>query len=490
MGDEAERFGHRGAGAMTRIGRAAQTARGFMMSMLPMAGGFALVGLANRAIELASSLNEVQNVVDVTFGQNAGQINAWAQSAIRNFGISELQAKQFTSQIGAMMKSSGIAGQELVDMSTNLAGLAGDFASFYNLPIEEAFDKIRAGIAGETEPLRRLGINMTVANLQAFALSRGITKSWQSMTQAEQTQLRYAFLMQQSADAQGDFNRTLQNSFANQKRVLGVQFDQFLARIATVILPSLTALFQRLNSILANLDTGPFATGLQIIVAIIPYLVGGFLAYKAALMAAAIWQGYCVAAGWLQYLIMMIPVIRSAVAAQGLLNFMFRGTALWSTILKVKMIALAVAQRVMTVAQWLFNSALFACPITWIIAGILALVAVGYLLYRNWETIAEFFTDMWQGLKDGFTSVCNWIKDKFQAVVNWVSARWGDIKGFFGIAEDAGFTGGSLTAPNAGAQRTTFQGELNIANAPQGSRVQQETTGPGGFNVSLLGVNA
>ncbi len=232
MGDEAERFGHRGAGAMTRIGRAAQTARGFMMSMLPMAGGFALVGLANRAIELASSLNEVQNVVDVTFGQNAGQINAWAQSAIRNFGISELQAKQFTSQIGAMMKSSGIAGQELVDMSTNLAGLAGDFASFYNLPIEEAFDKIRAGIAGETEPLRRLGINMTVANLQAFALSRGITKSWQSMTQAEQTQLRYAFLMQQSADAQGDFNRTLQNSFANQKRVLGVQFDQFLARIA------------------------------------------------------------------------------------------------------------------------------------------------------------------------------------------------------------------------------------------------------------------
>jgi hypothetical protein len=107
-----------------------------------------------------------------------------------------------------MMKSSGMAGNEIVKMSTDLAGLAADMASFYNLDFETAFEKIRSGISGETEPLKQLGINMSVANLEAFALEKGITKAFNSMSQQEQIMLRYQYLMKATADAQGDSART------------------------------------------------------------------------------------------------------------------------------------------------------------------------------------------------------------------------------------------------------------------------------------------
>ena len=128
--------------------------------------GKALLDIGKEAISAASDLQEVQNVVDTTFGKSgAAKIESWAKSAGAQFGLTETQAKRFTSTIGAMMKSSGLAGSEIVDMSTDLAGLAADMASFYNLDFDEAFQKIRSGISGETEPLKQLGINMSVANL-------------------------------------------------------------------------------------------------------------------------------------------------------------------------------------------------------------------------------------------------------------------------------------------------------------------------------------
>lgn len=141
----------------------------------------AIKTVTSDGIELASSLAEVQNVVDTTFGESSRIIDQWAAKALEAFGLSELQAKQFTGTIGAILKSSGISGQYLVQMSENLAALAGDFASFYNLDHEEAFSKIRSGISGQTEPLKQLGINMSIANLEAFALSKGIKVAYKDM---------------------------------------------------------------------------------------------------------------------------------------------------------------------------------------------------------------------------------------------------------------------------------------------------------------------
>ena len=181
--------------------------------------GKALLDLGKDALEAASSLREVQNVVDTTFGSNAAQIDRWAKNAGTQFGLTETKAKQFASTLGAMMKSSGVASKDIVTMSTDLAGLAADMSSFYNMDFDTAFQKIRSGISGETEPLKQLGINMSVVNLEAYALSKGITKAFNDMTQGEQTMLRYQYLMQATADAQGDFADTA-DGYANSMRAL------------------------------------------------------------------------------------------------------------------------------------------------------------------------------------------------------------------------------------------------------------------------------
>lgn len=124
----------------------------FLADMAKQALGYA-IDVGKQAVQMASDLAEVQNVVDVTFGDGADQINVWAKNLKGSFGIGELSAKRFSGTMGAMLKSMGMTDEETMEMSTSLVELTADMASFYNLDHEEAFQKIRSGISGETEPL-------------------------------------------------------------------------------------------------------------------------------------------------------------------------------------------------------------------------------------------------------------------------------------------------------------------------------------------------
>jgi len=214
----------------------------------------AIVSFGKACINLGSDLAEVQNVVDVTFGSMSSTINDFARNAISQFGLSETSAKKYTSTMGAMLKSMGFTTSAAADMSMEMTGLAADMASFYNLDSEEAFNKIRAGISGETEPLKQLGINMSVANLEAYALSQGITKAYNAMTQQEQAMLRYNYLLTATADAQGDFART-SDGWANQVRVLTERFNSLKAAIGQGLIAVLTPVVKVLNELLARILT-------------------------------------------------------------------------------------------------------------------------------------------------------------------------------------------------------------------------------------------
>lgn len=204
-----------------------------------------------ESIGVASKLSEVQNVVNTTFGDGAAQINAWASAAKDAYGMSELKAKQYTSTLGAMLKSMGLTSKQTISMSENIAGLTGDMASFYNLDYDTAFEKLRAGLSGETEPLKQLGINMSTANLEAYALSKGITKSYDSMSQAEQTTLRYNYLMQATADAQGDFAKT-SDGYANQQRILDTTLQELSATVGETLLPIALEATKALNELVTG----------------------------------------------------------------------------------------------------------------------------------------------------------------------------------------------------------------------------------------------
>lgn len=211
-----------------------------------------IYNFSKACIQAASDLEEVQNVVDTVFGESSAIIDNFAKNAVKSLGMSELSAKKYASTIGAMLKSMKLSDKQVLVMSQNMTALAGDMASFYNLSGDEAFQKIRSGISGETEPLKQLGINLSVANMEAYALSQGIDKSYNSMTQAEQAILRYNYLLDVTKDAQGDFART-SGSWANQTRVLAEQWNTFKSVLGSSFIQVLTPVVRALNLIMEKL---------------------------------------------------------------------------------------------------------------------------------------------------------------------------------------------------------------------------------------------
>lgn len=215
----------------------------------------ALVQFGKEAINLASDLEEVQNVVDVAFGDMSYKIEQFSKTAIENFGISELTAKRTASTYMAMAKGMGIADGVASDMAITMTGLTADLASFYNISQERADTILKSVYTGETETLKQLGIVMTEVNLEQFALSQGITKSLSAMTQQEKTMLRYQFVLQQTALAQGDFTRT-SDSWANQTRILSERWKQFQSvlgeafiAIGTLVLPAINTIITALTKL-------------------------------------------------------------------------------------------------------------------------------------------------------------------------------------------------------------------------------------------------
>lgn len=205
-----------------------------------LVGGLGLKELAEKSFEFAQSASDIveaQNVVESTFKTSGKAIEEWTDTTAKSAGISKTSSMQWAGFMGAMLKSSGVSEESSASMSKNLVQLTGDMSSFYNVSTSDMWEKLRSGISGETEPLKAIGINMSVANLQAYALAEGIKKPYAQMTQGEQTQLRYNYLMNATKDAQGDFGKTLEGSFANQLRVAQLNLADLGRSIGTKLLP-------------------------------------------------------------------------------------------------------------------------------------------------------------------------------------------------------------------------------------------------------------
>lgn len=227
---------------------------GIKSALVGLAVGTGLLKLGKEALQVASDLTEVQNIVDVAFGSMAWKAEKFSKSALEAFGMSELSAKKTSGTYMTMAKSAGINENAASDMAVTLAGLTGDVASFYNISQNLADVRLKSVFTGETETLKELGVVMTQTNLQAYALSQGINKNISDMNQAEQTTLRYNFVLDRLAFVQGDFART-SSSWANQIRILQECFKQLLGIIGNGLIAALTPVVQFLNMIISKLIT-------------------------------------------------------------------------------------------------------------------------------------------------------------------------------------------------------------------------------------------
>ena len=314
-------------------------------------------------VTAASDYEENLNKIDVAFGKSSDTVKAWAENATKQFGLSKNQALESTALFGDMATSMGLAQSDAADMSMSLAGLAGDLASFKNIGIDQAMTALSSVFTGETESLKQLGIVMTQTNLDAFALANGFGKTTSEMSQAEQVQLRYAYVMAMTTNAQGDYARTADGT-ANSMRTFQGAVDNLNIALGEHLLPLLTPLIQGATNLINKFaEADPKLQQLILTIGMIAIVVGPAL----------------VATG-------------SLISSVGTIIGVF-GKA--ST-------AISNAGGIM---------GMLTSPVGIAIIAITALIAIGYLLITNWDTIKAKAGEVW-----------DWIQGKLQAFDNFLTS--------------------------------------------------------------------
>ena len=191
------------------------------------------------AITRASEYLEDMNLFTVSMGEYSKEAYKYAQQVSEVMGIDPAEWMRNQGVFNTIITGFGVASDKAALMSKNLTQLGYDISSFYNIPFAESMQKVQSGIAGELEPLRRIGYDLSVARLQQEAYNLGINKSVSAMTQAEKAQLRYYTMMTQVTQVQGDMARTLEQP-TNMIRVFKAQLEQAARAVGDLFIPALT----------------------------------------------------------------------------------------------------------------------------------------------------------------------------------------------------------------------------------------------------------
>lgn len=233
--------------ALSGIKKINVSLKSLIRTITPYVGIWQLFSLSKQAVQISSDLTEVQNVVDVTFGDFKQKIEDLADTSISTLGMSELTVKEISSRFQAMGTAMGFSTEKMSDMSVELTRLTGDMASFYNANQEDVGKALQSIFTGETEPMRRYGIDLTNATLQQWALNNGISVSVNKMTQMQKATLRYQYVLANTGAAQGDFLRT-QYSWSNQISILKQQLQELASIIGGSLVNAFKPLVVAINS--------------------------------------------------------------------------------------------------------------------------------------------------------------------------------------------------------------------------------------------------
>lgn len=348
-----------------------------------------VVAAGAAAFKLASDMEESLNKVNVAFGDSSKEVTDWSNTTLKSFGIAKNTSLDMAAGFGDMATSMGLNTGEASKMATSMVGLAGDLASFKNIGMDEANTALTSIFTGETESLKKMGIVMTQANLNAYALASGMGKTVQQMTQAEQVQLRYNYVMEMTKNAQGDFARTSDGA-ANQMRIFTESLKEFGATMGAILLPIITPMIAKLNEMVQWFGSLDESTKKNIVTfLLIAATIGPLLMIFGALMTS-IGQ--------------LLMIGKTFVT-------IFTGVKLLFTVL--------------------------TGPIGLVILAIGLLIAAGILLYKNWDTVkakldvvGAGIKSAWGGVKDFVLGIWDGIVGGIKGSINKIiSAMNGMIRG-------------------------------------------------------------
>lgn len=216
---------------------------------LPLVAGFTLA--ANAASDYEENLNKIE----VAFGKYADKVNDWIrENASLNYGLSQNEASESVAAFGALAKGIGFAEEEAAEMATTLTGLASDLGSYFNTDVEQSAAALEGIFTGNTTALKKFGVVMTDTNLKEFAQSLGVTaKQYAKLGQQEKTVLRLKYVLQATADANGDFAET-SKGMANSLKQFRAALTNLAITIGQKLLPIITPAIKKFTEFIDKLS--------------------------------------------------------------------------------------------------------------------------------------------------------------------------------------------------------------------------------------------
>lgn len=435
--------------AVDQSGRAARRSSGhirlFANGLRPVAsiatgaatalGVLGLAGAFKTVIGTASDVNESLTKNRVLFGKFSKSVERFSGRSAESFGIAKTSALEYTGVFGNLFRALGVTQKHSAKMSVRLTRLAADMASFNNTSIDDALEAIRAGVVGETEPLRRFGVNLNDATLRTKAMAMGLTKTTKNvLTPYQRSMAAQALIIEQTKLAHGDFHRTA-GGLANQMRILKARFVDLTGNIGTKLLPYVVKGVNWFNKFWKQIENNVGAGGKlrRVVERLARQIVDLFNAGKDAVT-------------WIVKMVNQFKAGKPLAVGLGI------GVAALAGALTAYRLATLAA----TIQQWLLNAAMIANPVGLIVAGLVALGAalvVAYLKIKPFRDVVNevfgFVKRHWrwlvlpvaaiavpivaiiqhfQGIKSTVLSVYNFVRDKFDWLIAFIAGLPGRVR--------------------------------------------------------------
>lgn len=410
-------------------------AAGAKIASAAVLGSMALI--AKQGVDIASDTAEAQSKVGQVFGKSAKDVEAFAATSAKAWGISKREALAYTSAMGSVLVASGVNEKRASKLSLTYTKLAADMASFNNTSVEEASLALQASLTGEFEMLKKYGVVINDARLEQEALAQGVKKAGATWSAAQKRQLSYAIVMRDTAKAQGDFSRT-SDGLANQQKILAARTEDLKGKLGEQLLPNAIKLVNAGNSLVDTLERNgqvvkPLIIGVGSLAASV-WVVNG--AVKAAIATKKAWVAVSKGAAATQKALAVassasVRGITAAAAAAGRAAMATGRWAAATAAAAVKATASMVAAAARQVAAWALLAArsmaaaarvaaawlISMGPIGIVIAAVAGLTIV---VVKNWDKIRSFITG-------AATAVLNFLKRNWPLLL-------GILTGPFGLA--------------------------------------------------------
>ena len=349
------------------------------------------VGIGAAATKMAMDAVESENLFEVSMGKMAGRARKWSEDISKSLGLNAFEVRKNIATFNVMLGSMGLTEKQAYDMSASMTKLAYDMASFYNLKPEEAFEKLRAGISGETEPLKVLGINLLDTQVKTYAFTHGIAQQGKEITEQQKIIARYGLLMETTKKAQGDLSRTI-DSPTNKMRIMTQQVQQLGIKFGQILIPVLEQLIAIIKPVLDWFNKLS-STQQKLIITIVG-------------IAAAVGPVLVVFGNLVTVIGSISPAIANVIPAITAMRTVIMG----------------------------LNFTAILSPIGLVIIAITALAAAAYLVIKNWSKIKAFFIGLWTSITSIFTGAGEKIKTLLAGVWESVKTKaaivWESLKTF------------------------------------------------------------